>query len=179
MKIRLSAEPADLSKHKCLVLGVFSDEKPPRGICGFVDWRLNGYISREIKQGNIDGKFTEKVIIAFPPRLNSELLMLYGMGNVSKFDKKKIHKFAYQLISAVDKLLIDDFSLELPGADRVNIDTADIAETVAQGFFDYLSENADKINKIKSCLLTYPEQLKEATAGIRRFKSKLKESSSD
>jgi len=28
-------------------LGVFADEKPPRGIGGFIDWRLNGMISRE------------------------------------------------------------------------------------------------------------------------------------
>jgi hypothetical protein len=54
-------------------LGIFSDEKPPRGICGFIDWRLNGLISHQIKQGKIGGKFAEKVI--FP--------LAHWVGNVN------------------------------------------------------------------------------------------------
>ncbi|MEQ8161652.1 MAG: leucyl aminopeptidase, partial [Smithellaceae bacterium] len=63
MQVTLSTEAPDLPAHKCLALGIFSDEKPPRGVCGFIDWRLNGFISREIKQGRILGRFGEKVII--------------------------------------------------------------------------------------------------------------------
>jgi len=48
MQVALSTESPDLPAHKCLALGIFSDEKPPRGVCGFIDWRLNGFISREI-----------------------------------------------------------------------------------------------------------------------------------
>jgi hypothetical protein len=173
MKLQLSTEPADTVKQKCLVLGVFADEKPPRGICGFVDWRLNGYISREIKQGNISGKLAEKILVPAPPRLNAELLMICGMGNASKFTTEQMERFAYLTIESVDKLLLDDFSLELPGPNRVNLPLADVAEATARGFYDYLAQDAKKINKIKSCLLTLPEQSKEATAGVKSFKAKI------
>jgi hypothetical protein len=71
MKITLSTDAPDLPKHKCLVLGIFSDEKPPRGICGLIDWRLNGMISQEIKQGRITGDFMEKILIPFPRRIGT------------------------------------------------------------------------------------------------------------
>ena len=175
MKLRLSTEPADTAKHKCLVLALFADEKPPRGICGFIDWRLNGYISREIKRGGISGKLAERVIIPTPPRLSTELLMICGMGNAAKFSAEQMRRFAHLAIESVDKLLIDDFSLELPGANRVNLALADVAQATAAGFFDYLSQDAKKMNKIKSCLLTVPEQVKEAANGVKSFKSKIKD----
>jgi hypothetical protein len=144
MKLRLSTEPADTAKHKCLVLALFADEKPPCGICGFIDWRLNGYISREIKRGGISGKLAERVIIPTPPRLNTELLMICGMGNAAKFSAEQMRRFAHLAIESVDKLLIDDFSLELPGTNRVNLALADVAQATAAGFFDYLSQDAKK-----------------------------------
>ncbi len=79
MKLHLSIEPPDVPKHKCLALGIFADEKPPRGICGFIDWRLNGLISREIKRGKINGEFAEKTIIPFEnaiPAIRAEIKLL-------------------------------------------------------------------------------------------------------
>ena len=80
MRLSLSIENPDLPKHPCLALGIFEDEKPPRGIGGFIDWRLNGMLSREIKSGRISGGFKEKVIIPFPGRIGSEILLLFGLG---------------------------------------------------------------------------------------------------
>lgn len=174
MNIHLSTETPDTSKHKCLVLGIFADERPPRGICGFIDWRLNGLISREIKKGRIAGDFAEKVIIPFPPRINSEILMLCGMGNTSQCSTKQIFQVAYQLIASIDKLQIDDFSFELPDEKRVNLSITEVAEAVASGFFGYLSRDAGNPNKITPRLLTFPEQVKEAAEGIKNFKSKIK-----
>ena len=175
MKLQLSSEPADTLKHKCLALGVFADEKPPRGICGFIDWRLNGYISREIRQGNISGKLAEKIIIPAPPRLNAEILMICGMGTAAKFSTEQMQRFAHLTIESIDKLLIDDFSLELPGPNRVTLALADVAQAAAAGFFEYLSQDARRMNKIKTCLLMSPAQVKEATIGVKNFKAKIKE----
>ncbi len=62
-----------------MALGIFEDEKPPRGIGGLIDWRLNGMLSREIKNGRIGGGFREKVVIPFPERIGSEILLLFGL----------------------------------------------------------------------------------------------------
>ena len=174
MKLHLSTEPPDVPKHKCLALGIFADEKPPRGICGFIDWRLNGLISREIKLGKISGEFAEKTIIPFPQRIGAEYLLFFGMGKLARFNTR-IHTAAYQLIAAVDGLLISDFAFELPGENRINLDTAGIAEAMVTGFFDYLSQDAEKLNKMTSRLVTSPAKVKDVSAGIKSFKAKVKD----
>jgi hypothetical protein len=175
MKLHLSTEPPDVPKHKCLALGIFADEKPPRGICGFIDWRLNGLISSEIKRGKINGEFAEKTIIPFPQRIGAEYLLLFGMGKLARFNNERIHSAAYQLIAAVDGMLMDEFSFELPGENRISLDTAGIAEAMVTGFFDYLSKDTEKLNKMISCLVTSPNQVKDVSAGIKNFKANVKD----
>ena len=174
MQIHLSTEPPDLPKHKCLALGIFSDEKPPRGICGFIDWRLNGLISREIKQGKIGGKFAEKVIIPFPQRIGTEILMLFGLGNRSAANYDKIQTAAYQVISAVDALLLNNFAFDLPGENRISMDTAEIAQAMVTGFFDYLSKDEEKLSKMTPCMITSASHLKEVSIGIKNFQAKVR-----
>jgi len=174
MQIHLSTEPPDLPKHKCLALGIFSDEKPPRGMCGFIDWRLNGLISHQIKQGKIAGKFAEKVIIPFPQRIGTEILMLFGLGSRSAVNYDKIQTAAYQVISAVDTMLLDNFAFDLPGENRINMDTAEIAEAMVTGFFDYLSKDQKKLAKMTPCIVTSAAQLKDVSAGIKNFKTKVR-----
>ncbi len=175
MKIHLTTEPPDVPKHKCLVLGIFADEKPPRGICGFIDWRLNGLISREIKRGKISGEFAEKAIIPFPQRIGAEYLLFFGMGKLTKFNTERIHNAAYQLVAAVDGLLITDFAFELPGENRISLDTAGIAEAMVTGFFDYLSKDAKKLNKMTSRFVTSLAQVKDVSTGIKNFKANVKD----
>jgi hypothetical protein len=174
MQIHLSTEPPDLPKHKCLALGIFSDEKPPRGICGFIDWRLNGLISHQIKQGKIGGKFAEKVIFPFPPRIGSEILMLFGLGNRATANYDKIQTAAYQIISAIDNMLLNSFAFDLLGENRISMDTAEIAQAMVTGFFDYLSKDEEKLTKITPCMITSAGHLKEVSIGIKNFQTKVR-----
>ena len=67
MKITISTASPDALARETLILGFFSDERPPKGYCGLVDWRLNGMISAEIAAGRISGGFLEKVaLLRFP-----------------------------------------------------------------------------------------------------------------
>jgi len=175
MKLHLSTEPPDVPKHKCLALGIFVDEKPPRGICGFIDWRLNGLISREIKREKISGEFAEKAILPFPQRIGAEYLLLFGMGKLARFNAEKIHDAAYQLVAAVDGMLMDEFAFELPGENRISLDTAGIVEAMVTGFFDYLSQHTEKLRKMTSCLVTSPAQVKDVSTGIKNFKANVKD----
>ncbi|HDQ04235.1 MAG TPA: hypothetical protein ENN23_06665 [Deltaproteobacteria bacterium] len=175
MKLHHLTKPADTAKHKCLALSVFADERPPRGICGYIDWRLNGFVSREIKAGKISGEFGKKTIIPFPARLDAEYLLFFGMGKLSRFNLERINKAARQLIAAVDGLLISEFSFELPAEKRITAGNAEIMEAVVTGFFDYLSEDADKLNRMVSCIVTQNAGTKEISAGIKSFKSKVKD----
>ena len=68
MKITISTASPDTLVRETLILGFFSDERPPKGYCGLVDWRLNGMISAEMARGRISGVFLEKIACAFPKR---------------------------------------------------------------------------------------------------------------
>jgi len=171
MQLNLSTENPDLPRHKCLALGIFADERPPRGICGFMDWRLNGMISREIKQQRICGDFEEKIIIPFLPRIGSDVLLLFGLGNVSDINYNKIYNAAYLTAQTMDKMALDSFAFEFYGEGRVNLVTSNIVEAVVTGFFDFLSSDVEKLSRTRACAVTCPGSFKAVFQGIRQFKS--------
>jgi len=169
MQLNLSTNPPDREKHRCLVLGVFSDEKPPRGICGLMDWRLNGMISREIKQRHITGEFKERVAMPYPDRVGSELLLLYGMGALSDLSYDRIYNAAYDIADTMNKIKIWDFAFDLPGEGRSTLTTAGTLEAMITGYFDYLSEDISKLSVMQACLVISAERLKGVAQGILQF----------
>lgn len=171
MQLNLSTENPDLPRHKCLALGIFADEKPPRGICGFMDWRLNGMISREIKQQRIRGDFEEKIIIPFLPRIGSDVLLLFGLGNASDINYDKIYNAAYLTAQTLDKMALDSFAFEFYGEGRVNLVTSNIVEAVVTGFFDFLSSDVEKLSRTRACAVTCPGSFQAVFQGLRQFKS--------
>ena len=169
MQLSLSTHPPDRQSHKCLVLGYFSDEKPPRGLCGLMDWRLNGMISWEIKQGHINGEFKEKVAIPYPKRIDSELLFLFGLGNLTDLSYDRIYTAAYEIAGAINAMKLREFTFDLPGEGRSELTTAGILEAMMTGFFDFLSDDISKLADISICLVTSSERLAGVEQGIAQF----------
>jgi hypothetical protein len=154
-----------------LALGIFADEKPPRGICGLIDWRLNGMISSEIKQGRISGEFKEKIIIPFPQRIGAEMLLLFGLGNSYDINYDKIYNAAYIIAEAVNGMALRSFAFELCGEGRSILVTSNIVEAMVTGIFDFLSTDIEKIANMSACIVTSPANLQEVSAGIQQFKT--------
>lgn len=171
MRLNLSTENPDLPKNKCLALGIFADERPPRGICGFIDWRLNGMISKEIMQGRIGGEFKEKIIIPFLPRIGSEILLLFGLGNVSDINYDKIYNASYLVTQTVDGMALDSFAFDLYGEGRLGLVTSNIMEAAVTGIFDFLSSDVEKLSRMKTCAVTSSANLQAVSQGIRQFKT--------
>jgi len=169
MQLSLSTHPPDRQSHKCLVLGLFSDEKPPRGICGLMDWRLNGMISREIKVGHLSGEFKEKVAIPYPERIGSELLFLFGLGCLADLSYDRIYTAAYEIAGAIDAMKLRNFAFDLPGEGRSELTTAGMLEAMMTGFFDFLSDDVSKLASTNTCLVTSSERLKDIAEGIAQF----------
>jgi hypothetical protein len=178
MQLTLSTENPDLPKHKCLALGIFADEKPPRGICGLIDWRLNGMISSEIKQGRVSGEFKEKIVIPFPQRIGSEMLLLFGLGNSHDINYDKIYNAAYLIAEAVYGMSLRSFAFELCGKDRSSLVISNIVEAMVTGFFDFLSADIEKIANMSACIVTSPSHLQEVSLGIQQFKANVNDKGS-
>lgn len=175
MQITLAPEPPDLPRNKCLALGIFSDERPPRGICGFIDWRINGFISRKIKAGQITGEFREKVIIPFPGRIGSDILFLFGLGRLAELDYEKIYTSSYEIAEAVAGMKINDFAFDLHGENRSNLALAAVIESMITGFFDSFSRDVEKLANMTARIVSSADNIKAISIGIQRFKSNVKD----
>jgi hypothetical protein len=178
MQLTLSTENPDLPKHKCLALGIFADEKPPRGICGLIDWRLNGMISSEIKQGRISGEFKEKIVIPFPHRIGAEMLLLFGLGNSHDVNYDKIYNAAYLIAETIEGMSLHSFAFDIYGEDRSNLVTSNIVEAMVTGIFDFLSADIEKIANMTACIVTSPSHLQEVSTGIQQFKNNVNDKGS-
>ncbi|HPC86236.1 MAG TPA: hypothetical protein P5238_06435 [Smithellaceae bacterium] len=174
MQILLSTQPPDRQNHKCLVLGFFKDEKPPRGICGLVDWRLNSLISKEIKKGHIRGDFREQVAIPRPERINAEMLFLFGLGPLADLSYDRIYDAARQMMTAAGRMKLWEFAFDLPGNGRSALSPAIVLEAMLTGFFDSLSEDIARLTHTKVCLVASPANLKEIADGLKRFNEHVK-----
>lgn len=171
MQLNISTENPDLPKHECLVLGIFADQRPPRGTAGFVDWRLNGMISREIKQGRISGAFEEKTAIPFPQRIGAEILLLFGLGNASDINYDRIYNAAYMIAETVYGMSRHQFAFEIFTENRTGLVTANVVEAMITGFFDFISDDIEKISKMSCCIVASRSQLQDISLGIKKFKT--------
>lgn len=175
MKIHLSTEAPDRPRHKCLALGIFSDERPPLGICGFMDWRLNGMISRELKQKRISGDFMEKILIASSRRIGAERIFLFGMGKLSETSYDRIYTATHHIARTVDEMLIDNISFDLIGGGRTDLTVAGTTEAMITGFFDFFSENVNKLSTKSCCIVATPPNVEEVFQGIKNFKANVRD----
>jgi hypothetical protein len=178
MQLTISTANPDLPKHECLALGLFADEKPPRGTSGFIDWRLNGMISREIKQGRISGEFKEKIVIPYPQSIGAEMLLLFGLGNSHDISYDKIYNAAYLITEAAYGMSRHTFAFELCGEGRYNLATANIVEAMVTGIFDFLSEDVERISNMTCCIVTSRAHLQEVSLGIQQFKTNVNDKGS-
>ena len=134
-----------------------------------MDWRLNGLISREIKNNHITGEWKEKVAIPRPERIGSGLLVLCGFGCLADLTYDRIYDASYEMVRVVDKMKILDFAFDLPGDGRSGLDAAGVLEAMITGFFDSLAEDVSKLTTMNACLVTSADRLKEVADGVLRF----------
>ena len=82
MEVILSTLQADVQECEILVLGFFEDERPLRGSSGWVDWRLNGVLSRYVIDKRLSGTWKETTLIPSQGRILPPLILLVGLGKV-------------------------------------------------------------------------------------------------
>ncbi|MEM9069810.1 MAG: M17 family peptidase N-terminal domain-containing protein [Myxococcota bacterium] len=70
----------DTLQSEALALSFFADERPLRGALGLVDWRLCGFLSRQLRAGRITGDRGEVSLIPSSGRMVFEKLFLVGLG---------------------------------------------------------------------------------------------------
>lgn len=102
-----------------LVLSLFTDERPLRGVAGLADWRLGGRLSRLLKAGRMTGRSGEVTLL--PPsrrRLPFERLVLFGLGESDHpglFGEERYRDAVGRMRAVLEKAGIQRYAIQPPG----------------------------------------------------------------
>ncbi len=175
MAIRIETVALDDLNHETLALGFFSDERPPRGYTGFVDWRLNGMISRRIAEGRLAGSCLEKVLIASNRRIPPSNVLLIGLGPLADLTYDTVYTAGYTFSETTASMKWNDIAFEIPAAGRCSLELPVMTEAVLTGFFDALSKEIGRLEVLSPSLLVREEFMDPVLAGVERFKKNFKD----
>jgi hypothetical protein len=170
MKIKISTASPDTLNRDTLILGFFSDERPPRGYCGLVDWRLNGMISAEIARGMASGDFLEKLLYAFPKRIRISRLLLLGLGAISELTYDRLYNSAYEMARTVSGIQANDLALPIPAAGRGPLKLSGMAEALITGLFDGFSCKPEELPSLRLEIPAKADHADGIRAGLDLFR---------
>lgn len=113
---KLEALPSEV-----LALPCYSDERPPRGVLGLLDYRLGGTISDLMQKGTITGSPLEQVILSARPKLPFDRLLVIGLGARDEFHEQLFAVYLDLLLNLLSDSGVRRAVVELPGraADRI------------------------------------------------------------
>jgi len=170
MKIKITTASPDALNHDTLILGFFSDERPPRGYCGLVDWRLNGMISNAIAGGRISGIFLEKLACAFPERIRVSRLLLFGLGALSELTYDKLYNAGYEMARTVIGIGATDLALPVPAAGRGPLNLDGMTEALLTGIFDGFERAPEKLPTVILEIPGAPDHTRDTRRGVDLFR---------
>lgn len=99
-----------------LVLFVGQDERPLRGTAGFVDWRLNGALSRILLQGFFTGALGEKLLVPTGQRVPMGRIFAVGLGPLATLGAVRLAEVLESAARMLSAAKVEQAALELPGA---------------------------------------------------------------
>ena len=81
-----------------LCLLVASDDRPLSGLPGFVDWRLCGALSRQLKEHFFEGRVGEHLLIPGAPRVVPARIFVLGAGPLAEAQGDALLSTAAQVL---------------------------------------------------------------------------------
>jgi hypothetical protein len=114
MKVERYTRSLDELTTDLIVASLFETDRPPRGVSGLADWRLNGFISRQILGGSVKGTKDEWVLLPLHKRLSARRLLLVGLGRKEDFSIMQARHVAYKLAKLLKGLGTIDVAISLP-----------------------------------------------------------------
>lgn len=105
----------DLAGTEVLVASLASDERPPHGVAGLVDWRLAGRVSKLLESGFATGELGEVVLIPGKPKLPFDKIVLFGLGAGLNFNEHVFRAVVDKILHTLAGLRARTAVVELPG----------------------------------------------------------------
>jgi hypothetical protein len=170
MKITISTASPDALARETLILGFFSDERPPKGYCGLVDWRLNGAISAEIASSRISGSFLEKVACSFPGRIRVSRILLIGLGALTELTYDRLYNAGFEIARTASGIGAMDIALPMPAAGRGALKLPGMTEALVTGIFDGGAQEPDRLAALGLEIPVKADQAFDVLQGLEQFR---------
>lgn len=119
MKINFLQTLPEKSDIDLFVTTLFQDERPPRGLCGLIDWHLNGRISRFLLDRLYSGSFGEKLLFNGAPRLPWFRYLLIGMGSNENLTPERYKELSDLILSSIIEINCKSVCCQVPGFHRL------------------------------------------------------------
>lgn len=175
MDVILSAEDIDLLDCDVFITGFFEDERPLRGSAGWIDWRLNGNLSRFLKEGRLTGEWKETTLIPSEGRMSPRMILLIGLGMVRDYSYLRLREIASHMTENAERMQASRIGVSFPYGKGYNVEGGKVAEVLIEGIVDCPEKDGGW--KQRLCLL-FPLNQKafsETLLGIEIARSILKE----
>ncbi len=176
MDIILSPEKVDVQDCDVLVSGLFEDERPLRGASGWIDWRLNGMVSRSLIEKRLTGEWKETTLIPSQGRLTPRLILFIGLGKIRDYSYLRVRELPRYLLEALEKLRFPSICLSLPYDESYNVDCGKLSEILIEGIADCLSLGGHSFdeewaNNLRLFFAEGEEKFPEILLGVKTAKS--------
>jgi hypothetical protein len=172
MDVIVSTEGVDLQECDLLAAGFFQDERPLKGTSGWLDWRLNGLLSRFLIEKRLIGNWKESVLIPSQGRMIPRLILLAGLGKVREYSSLRVRELLPFLLDTVRKLDVASVSLSFPHGENYNLDCSKLTGVILEGIADYVDEedgrgNSRWVGGLRLHFAEGEENLPEVLIGVR------------
>jgi len=176
MDIILSKERVDVQECDVLVTGFFKDERPLKGSSGWIDWRLNGKLSRLLMEKKLTGDWKEATLIPTQGRVLPRLTLLLGLGEVKEYNYLRLRELPPHLLEILKKLDAINVCLSLPYEESYHVSCGKLAEVLIKGIADCLNLsgypfNGEWIKKLRLHFAEGEEHLSEVLSGVQTAKT--------
>lgn len=180
MDIILSTELIDVQECDVLVGGFFRDERPLKGSSGWMDWRLNGALSRFLIEKRLTGDWRETLLIPSQGRIRAPMILVFGLGKVREYSYLRLREIFPSLLETVHKLKSLSICLSLPYEDDSGVDCGKLVEVLIESVADSLdldqySFDQDWIKGLRLFFAEGEDRFPEVLWGAKTAQSILKD----
>lgn len=174
MDVIITKEPIDLQECDLLVTGFFKDERPLRGTAGWLDWRLNGMLSRLVMEKKLTGEWKEKTLIPTHQRVTPKLLLFLGLGYVKSYSYLTIREMVPFLYETIKNLKSSQIGLSFPYSAEYDVDCGKLTEIILEGITDVLDHRPSDQSWLEVLTLFFgegEERFSEILFGVQTAQS--------
>jgi len=133
MKIEFIHQSPTKIQTDLLAVGMYRQEKKPRGILAEIDEKLEGAILDLIQQEDISGKAKATTLLHTYGKIPAKRLLVVGLGEEEQFDQDMVREIAGIVVNTAKKVKAKKVASVPFGIDHPNVSEHHVTHSFAEG----------------------------------------------